>query len=611
MSPSRSFAAGWRLCALTCLGMVLLSLIPQIHLWIVRGRDWNGAYVSPHVDEPLYSAYINSLIDGRTRKNDPFGGRDSFASTSLPESTLSIQFVPAYALGLPARIFGVSASTTFIVLMAAGALLASLSVFWLLKIVAGDSRLAAAGTLFVLCFGCIVGRYGLFGTFVDVGIAAFPFLRRYQPAVAFPLFFVFQMLVWRALTSESKSGARVSAIVAGLTLAVLVFSYFYLWTGAAAWVACIGGLWLFLRSDERRKSLAMLATIGGTAVLALAPYTYLVSHRSAALDAQVTLISTHRPDILRLPEILGASLLLVLVIGALRGRVERTEPRVIYAASLALLPFIVFNQQVLTGKTMQAFHYEIFIVNYSTLIGILITATLFWKLVPRRLLIWMAGLSFAWGLVVVALPARLVFVPWAVAADKSIPVLLRLKELSKRDGTLDDLRTKGEAATLVFSPSVALITQLPTWTSQGTLLDVGGVDFGSVTREERKEFLYMHLYYSKANIEALRQALNGASDRSHDELSSVRTVIFGYERTSPALTSQFKPIQEDEIEREVSAYQTYESTFSREEALKRLIAYAVIPVNGKFDFTNLDRWYERDAGERLGEYTLYRLKLHN
>jgi hypothetical protein len=54
-----------------CSAMVLLSLLPQLHLWLVRGRDWNGGYVSPQGDELLYSAYINALIDGRTRKNDP------------------------------------------------------------------------------------------------------------------------------------------------------------------------------------------------------------------------------------------------------------------------------------------------------------------------------------------------------------------------------------------------------------------------------------------------------------------------------------------------------------------------------------------------------------
>ena len=590
---------------------MLLSLIPQIHLWIVRGRDWNGAYVSPQGDEPLYSAYINALIEGRTRKNDPFGGRDSTPTASLPESTLSIQFVPAYVIALSARAFGISASTAFIVLIAAAALLASLSVFWLLNNVGGDPRLAAAGTLFVLCLGCVVGRYGLFGAFLDIGVPALPFLRRYQPAAAFPLFFVFQLLVWRALTTQNKRAVRLSAIVAGLALAVLVFSYLYLWTGAAAWLVCIGVLWLYLRTDEQRKTLAVLSIVLGITAVALVPYVYLLAHRAATLDEQQTLISTHRPDLVRAHEILGAAILIALVIGIRRSIVYKTEPRVIYAASLALLPFVVFNQQVLTGKMMQEFHYEISVVNYSTLVSILITITLFWKPVPRRLLIWMAGFSFAWGLVVVGLPARLIFVPFAVAADKSIPVLLRLKELSRQDGTLTDLRAKGQASTLVFSPSVAVVSLLPTWTSQGTLLDVGGVDFGSVTREERKQFFYMHLYYSRVETEVLRKVLHGTLDSSHDELSTARSLVFGHERTIPALTSQFRPVQPDEIEREIRDYQSYANSFSRAEALKRPLSYAVVSTDGNFDSANLDRWYERDAGERVGVYTLYRLKLRD
>ena len=591
--------------------MVLLAIIPQLNLWIVRGRDWNGAYVSLQGDELLYSAYINALIDGRTRKNDPFGGKDSSASAPLPESIFSIQFVPAYAIALPARAFGVSVSTAFIVLIVAAALLASLSVFWLLNYVTGDHRIAAAGTLFVLCLGCVIGRHGIFGTFLDIVPAAFPFLRRYQPAAVFPLFFVFQLLVWRALTGERKRGARVSEVLAGLTLAVLIFSHLYLWTASAAWLACIGALWLYFRPFDRWKTSAVLTKVGALTAIALVPYIYLLSHRAATLDEQQILISTHGPDLLRLHEILGAAILVALIIGILRRRIERAEPRVIYAASLALLPFVVFNQQVLTGRTMQVFHFEVAVVNYSTLVGLLITVTLLWKPIPRRLLIWMAGLSLAWGVIVVGLPARLIFVPQAIANDRSIPVLLRLKELSKPDGTLADLRTKGQASTLVFSPSVALIALLPTWTSQGTLLDMTGVDCRGVTREERKKLFYMHLYYSKTDTEALRQALNGTPDRSRGELSSVRTAIFGYERTSPALTPQFDPIQEGEIEREVQAYQVYANSFSREEALSRLLTYAVIPAEGSFNFANLDRWYERDAGERVGAYTLYRLKLRN
>ncbi len=246
--------------------------------------------------------------------------------------------------------FGVSASTAFIVLIAAAALFATLSVFWLLKGIADDHRFAAAGTLFVLCFGGVAGRYGLFGTFLDIGLPGLPFLRRYQPAAAFPLLFVFQLLVWRALTGKGKRGGQVSAVLAGLTLSVLVFSYLYLWTGAAAWLACIGGLWLYLRPSDRWKTLAVLTTIGAIAVIALVPYVYLVSDRAATLDEQQILISTHSPDLFRVHEILGAAILIVLLVGILRGRIERTDPRFIYAASLALLPFVVFNQQISDWK---------------------------------------------------------------------------------------------------------------------------------------------------------------------------------------------------------------------------------------------------------------------
>ncbi len=611
MEPRTYHVSPWKACALACLAMTILSLIPQIHLWFLRGKEWNGAYVSPQGDEPFYSAYINSLIDGRTRKNDPYGSKDSSASSPLQESIFSIQFVPAYAIALPARAFGISASTAFIVLIAAAALLACLSVFWLLNYVTGDYRLAGAGTLFVLCLGGFLGSYGVFGTFIDVAIPALPFLRRYQPAAAFPLLFAFQLLVWYSFTSQSKRGTQVSSVAAGLTLSVLVFSYFYLWTAATAWLSCFGALWLYFRPSDRWKVAGVLSTVGIIAVIALVPYAYMLAHRTATLDQRQILISSHSPDLLRVHEIMGAAILVALVIAVIRGKIERTEPRAIYAASLALLPFVVFNQQILTGRTMQVFHFEIFVVNYSTTVGLLIIVALFWKPVSHRLLIWMAALSFAWGAIVVGLPSRIAFVPLAIANDQRIPVLLRLKELSKQDGTLADLRTKGQSSNLVYSPSIALVTLLPTWTSQGTLLDMTGVDCRGVTHEEKKRLFYMHLYYSKVEPENLRGALLGTFDPSYEELSSARSWIFGPERVTPALSSHFKPIQEGEIDHEVRSFRAYSDTFSREEALKRPITYAVVPTEGNFDFTNLDRWYERDAGERVGDYTLYRLKLRD
>jgi hypothetical protein len=591
--------------------MVLLSMIPQIHLWVVRGRDWNGAYVSPQGDEIFYSGYINALIDGRPRKNDPFGGRDDSSSAHLPESTFSIQFIPAYAIALLAKLFHVSASTAFILLTGVSTLLATLSVFWLLQVITIDHRRATAGTLFVLCLGWIVGRHGIFNTFFDIGIPALHFVRRYQPAAVFPLFFFFQTLVWCAFTSDTKRVRRNSTIAAALILAILVYSYFYLWTGGASWLVCFGLLWMWFRPNDRSKVLLILASILATALVTAVPYVYLVLQRSTTLDIQQTLTSTRQTDLSRPHEIIGAVVLIGIIIGIRRQKFARTEPRVIYIASLALLPFVVFNEQVFTGKTMQPFHYEIFVVNYTTMVAILVFCTLVWKQLHRRLLISIAVLSLCAGIIAVALPARLVFVPAATANDKGIPVLLRLRERSSQDGTLSALREKGYADTLVFSPSISLMTLLPTWTSQGTLLDVGALDFGSATFEQRKTFLYMHMYYSKVDPVLLRDTLTETGAKQPDELTSFRSMIFGHERTIPALSFQFSPVRPEEVEQEVRAYENYCNAFSREQALKRQITYAVIPADREFDFSNVDRWYSRDSGERVGSYVLYRLKIRS
>ena len=61
----------------------------------------------------------------------------------------------------------------------------------------------------------------------------------------------------------------------------------------------------------------------------------------------------------------------------------------------------------------------------------------------------------------------------------------------------------------------------------------------------------------------------------------------------------------------IRAYQDYVNSFSRAEVLKRPVTYAIISVDGNFDFTDLDRWYERDGGEQVGRYILYRLKLRD
>jgi hypothetical protein len=600
----------YKLPALVSLAMVFLAILPELNLCIVRGRDWNGMYVSATGDEPIYSAYLNALITERARKNDPFIGRDSTPNAPLPESTFSIQFIPPYVISFLARMFGASASTAMIGLIVASSFLAAWSVFWLLNAVVKDSRLAAVGTLLVLCFGGLAGASGIIGLLLDSALAIpmLPFLRRYQPAAAFPLFFAFQLLAWRALTSPDTRRARTATSLASLTLAVLVFSYLYLWTAAAAWLACLGTLWFCFRRNDRRRVLAVLITVLIIGSIALVPYAYLISHRASSLDEMQAFVSSHRFDLFWLPEILGVVILVLLVFWGWRGRIQWTDPRALYAASLAALPLVLFNQQVVTGRSMQPHHFAHFIVNYSVVVGVVVCIPLSRKILSTRMLVWIGVLCLCWGFVEMALPARLASVPLAVFRDRMVPSFLRLKQLSYEDGTIADLKTHGRSVSLVFSPNIEVSRILPTWTSQGTLLDMRGLDFGSLSNEERKKFFLMHLYYSGVDAKLFADALRDASADSEMNFYA-RSAMFGYDRVIAGLSYQFRPVRPDEIDREVQNYQTYITSFSRDESLKRQLTYALIPAESNFDFTNLDRWYERDAGERVGDYVLYRLKL--
>ena len=76
---SRSGIESWKWPIWAALAITLLSVYPQLLMWGVRGREWNGSFAEVDGDEWAYSAYIQALIDGRRRRNDPYTGREESA----------------------------------------------------------------------------------------------------------------------------------------------------------------------------------------------------------------------------------------------------------------------------------------------------------------------------------------------------------------------------------------------------------------------------------------------------------------------------------------------------------------------------------------------------
>jgi hypothetical protein len=603
----------WRLGVLAAIALVLLALVPQAHLWRARGRAWHGAYASFDGDETAYAAYLAALIEGRPRLNDPYTGVDDSSTTPLPESLFSIQFVPAYALALPARALGLSASMVFIALSPVVAFSSALGLFWLLALLLKDERLAACATIIILCLGTFAsGQVNLvLLVHLRASHAYLPFLRRYVPALPFPFLFLFCALLWRALRCSTERRAMfIHATLAGATFALLVYSYFYLWTTAAAWLACLAFLWLAARKwrDDETRAPKVLLTTAAISCASLVPYALLVARRAATMDKVQVLKFTHAPDPFRAPEIIALAALAVLVAGICLRRLEARDATVLFAASFALAPFVVFNQQIITGRVLQPVHYEDYVLNYLSLVALTLAVAL---CVRRRdesdrtmttryaapIFLCVALAAYGWAaLELIATTRR--FSSVNAARDEQARVATRLAELACATPTNDPAL----ARPVVFTENFMLADNLPVFAPRAAVFWSPHTHVNSgLTAEEHRERMYQFFYYTNVAPENFQAHLRANP--------FIIYKLFGAEHALPRLTTDYAPLSDEELGREARSYADYVAAFTRDEAARPALSFVITSEEISADLSRLDQWYERDAGERVANYTIYRVRL--
>jgi hypothetical protein len=599
-------AENWKWAFWGAFVVTLLALCPQLLLWGVRGTNWNGSYAEVHGDEWVYSAYVQALIDGRPRRNDPYTGRDDRPDHPQPESLFSIQFVPAYLIAVPARLVGLSSSTAFIAFGILAPFFACLAIFWLIANLIEDQRLAAAGSVVVLCFGALAAGQGMIHVLSSGFQYVFlPFLRRYEPLAPFPMVFVFCAFVWRSLTK--RGFALAWAIAAGLAFDLLIFSYFYLWTFALAWLAGLAFLWFIGHQGNRRRDAASFLTILSLALVAFVPYFILLSRRSITMDAGQKLTLSRSPDLFRTPELFGLAVIALIVFGVFRRRVNWRTPAILFAASFAIAPLIVFNQQMITGHSLQPFHYESFIANYVALVGGIVASFMVWRgpgvgerQMPYRFAARLVFVAIWWAAIEVLTPAR-VIIRDSQFTDRAAAVCQRLREISKSDGTITIRNSETDPRPLVLASENKVAVILPTFAPQAVFW-APHFDFLNLAPGESRERFYQYLYYTGTDVEKFAKELS-------QPMSTFAAAAFGHERVIPDLSVQAKSVTGEEFATQVAEYQTYYSSFTREQALQHILSYVVVPVTAGPDLSNLDRWYQRDAGEQVGDYVLYRVHL--
>ena len=591
----------WRFGILAGVILALFMLYPQARLIYLRGPHWQGNYAIVDADEVAYGAYLQSLIDGKSRRNDSFTKLVDAPGSPQPETFLSIQFVAAYAIAFPARIIGVSAPAAMTIAGVLAAFLTALSVFWLIALITEDSLYALAGSLLICCGGALAAGEGAILAFIADRPPGsfFPGFRRYVPVLVLPVMFAFFGLIWLMISTGDQRRRLLYGSLALLCFGLAVFSYFYVWTTMAAWLVCVVALWLIVRPHGWAKDSRALLILGAGCLVWLIPYAVLLSYRAPTSDSVQLVELSHATDLRRIPEYIGIAVLVTMVCGIWRKRIVLKEKSTTFVAGLALLPVAVHNQQVITGKVLQPIHYDVFAVNY---VVILATVLACWLLFKRRISFQSTSAQFALAIIC------LVSVAWG---------LIECRFNTKAYDRLNIERDQGfeagrylrygagnrcDVGGTVFSNSFWSSDDLPTLSPKPILWAFHQIVFGGVSIQENKERYYQQLYYQNVDAKQLKQKIKDG------DLFSI-IALFGWGRFSGHLSSNFKPLTDQEIDEEIQGFDRYVSNFDPKNSPQTVLCYAVINNKRQIDFSVLDRWYQREAEEVDEDSTLYRLRL--
>jgi len=594
----------WRFGLVAAVFLTIFSLYPQMKLWYVRGAEWQGNYAYNDIDEVAYASYVKALVDGRPRKNDPYTGLDDSPESPQKESLFSIQFAAPYTLAIPGRILSISTPWLMIIGGAVAAFLTALAIFWFVFNLTGSNWYAMAASLITLVGGAVFAGEGAISEILFDGFSYpyFPGFRRYIPALAMPAFFGLVGVVWKLLNDRDNDGRSPILLISSAValFAYAVFSYFYIWTTAVAWLGCLFVCWITVRPGNYKSNIKYLLMIGAGCAVVLAPYAYLLSKRSHTMDDVQLLVRTHAPDLARFPEYIAGLVILIVFFGLSIRRLEARSSSVVFVISLALAVFAVFNQQVVTGQSLQPIHYQVFIGNYLAGLALVSAVGSYvrdaeWSnsLAARTAFAAMACLAIGWGFVECHYTVR-VLDDANIARDEQVPLGRRLTELAKDD--------PNKYKTVVLDFGIAEADDLPTLAPQATLWSRHQHVFTSITTEENKERYYQYLYYQGVTGQQLANSIK------HGDFVSM-IALFGWGRHTDRLNSNFKPLTYVEVDAEARNYDQYVAEFDPHRSPDTTVSFLVVRTDESPDLTNFDRWYDRDGGEDIGPFTLYRVSL--
>lgn len=257
--------------------------------------------------------------------------------------------------------------------------LASLLIYAFVYLLARDKGAALAAAAVLLLAESVLTGFGVMELLR--GRSPDDFLRiarPVNPAMIYIFFFGFLAAFWKFFERLDWRWAAAAAVLLGANF----YNYFYTWTYLFAFGGVLGLSLLLRRKWE--EALKVAAVYIGSLVVA-APYLlnlYATTKHPEYLGASLRkgVIETHEP--------LFVGFVVLLALGAFLIFYPREDKkRYFFWLALLVAPFVTLNQQLLTGKILQAGHYHWFFHKpMAIILGIVLALYLIKKYLPQPML---------------------------------------------------------------------------------------------------------------------------------------------------------------------------------------------------------------------------------
>lgn len=363
----------------------VVCVLPQIWFITSLGSVYRGIHFFATPNEEAYLAIMQEIIDGHPLvASVPFFEYKN--SLPLLPPTIPFLYVAMSVL------FHISLVNTLIIskffLPALLTFLVYLLTYRLLDRL--HDRLArfvalTTGILVVLGFdlvdyrsiwGILTGQFSIGGFLI--------WTRPVNPISGIILLYVFLLNMWLVITQKKFSGV----IFAALALALMMASYFFSWSLALTFSGVLGTRALYRRDWKLVGSLTMIV---GMALLLSSPY-WIMVYRATRLpwypeaSTRIGFFLTHA---LHLNKFLLAVVLFFVIISVFwYRRKPKDEPFPEwwwFCIALLISSFIVYNQQIVTGREIWYYHYVFFTIP----LGYTIIALITWHATRSRpMLMW-------------------------------------------------------------------------------------------------------------------------------------------------------------------------------------------------------------------------------